>query len=110
MNYYLFIDDYRNLNDVIPLTGHTWAVARSVEDVLEIVSQHGKPVFVSYDHDMTEPHYGGDYSDNKTGADIAYMLTKRFGFIEYQVHSKNPDAPERIKNSVVKALKEIKHV
>jgi hypothetical protein len=105
MGYNLFIDDMRLPQDVNRCLGRDWLIARNMEDVIRIVIEHGKPDFISFDHDMEESHYGGDYSCKRTGADIAELLVEMCGgeIPSYQVHSLNPDGPQRIYDAIKKA-------
>jgi hypothetical protein len=108
MSYNLFIDDYRNPRDVPNCDGKIWEVVRSLDEAAEFVSEFGPPDFISFDHDMTEPHYGNDYSDGQTGADIAFVLCRLLGgaLCDYQVHSLNPQAPKRIADAIRRAIDE----
>ncbi len=106
-DYTLFIDDYRcslNLPAHLALSGRV-ITARSRGDIMDIFTLHGRPSFISYDHDMTDMHYAGDYSDGTTGADIAAWITKLHGKIPYQVHSMNPEAGNRIRTAIGQSLK-----
>ena len=105
MTYNLFIDDMRYPADVTACLGKKWVVARSKAEAEWLVEQNGMPDFISFDHDMTDAHYGKDYSDGMTGADIAYTLTRLFGGVmcDYQVHSLNPDASNRIHDAIKRA-------
>ena len=106
MNYTLFIDDYR-CSLVLPahlaISGKV-ITARSRGDIEDIFTLYGRPSFISYDHDMTDMHYAGDYSDGNTGADLASWITKLHGKIPYQVHSMNPEAPDRIADAINRAI------
>jgi hypothetical protein len=97
MTYPLFIDDER----FPPGDGREWEIARTFEDVAEVLSRRGAPSFMSFDHDL------GD--DIPTGFDIAKALVEgdmasrddlpprgpafTFRFPEdfdFYVHSQNP--------------------
>jgi hypothetical protein len=109
MTYTLFIDDYRCSLDLparLALSGMV-ITARSRSDIEDIFALYGRPSFISYDHDMTDMHYAGDYTDGTTGADIAAWITKIHGKIPYQVHSMNPEASDRIRTAIGQALKEL---
>ena len=105
MTYNLFIDDYRKPNDVVSCLDREWVIARSFEDVKQILQERGAPAYISFDHDMTDLHYAQDYSDGLTGAHIAnYICRDLSGFMcPYQVHSWNPEASARIADAVLKA-------
>jgi len=108
---YLFIDDERVPKDVtwvmIGGVGHwgaDWQIVRSVSEATAWVQANGFPDVISFDHDLGEAHYGGDYSDGKTGYDFAKWLVeydmdtdtmpKTFKFT---VHSLNPEGGKNIK-------------
>ena len=105
MTYNLFIDDMRNPSDVLLCLGKKWAIAHSKAEAVEIVNELGMPEFISFDHDMTDAHYNGDYSDGQTGADIAFTLVQLFNGVmcDYEVHSLNPDARKRIHDAIMSA-------
>lgn len=110
MKKYLFLDDERNPRDVtwvlIGGVGHwgaTWEVVRSCEEAIAWVQKNGFPDVISFDHDLGLDHYGGDYSDGKTGYDFAKWLvnydmdtnTMPEDFT-FTVHSKNPEGARNI--------------
>jgi hypothetical protein len=95
MTYNLSIDDIRWPDD-----GRDWIVVRNLDQLQQCLNSRGAPSFVSYDHDMTDAHYGGDYSDNATGATYARIITEACGFVPYRVHSMNPDAKARIATAI----------
>ena len=105
MSYNLFIDDMRYPEDVTACLGKKWVIARNMSEVEWLVDQSGPPDFVSFDHDMTDAHYGGNYSDGQTGADIAFVLIRLLGgqMCDYQVHSLNPDGARRIHDAIKRA-------
>lgn len=93
MTYKLFIDDER----YPPRDGGKWYVARSMDEVKFMVSQHGWPEFMSFDHDL------GD--DTESGMDIAKWIVEQDlnGFelpheFEFYVHSQNPIGAENIRS------------
>jgi hypothetical protein len=109
---YLFIDDERKPKDVtwiliggVGFWGANWDVVRSLPEAKKWVLENGFPDVISFDHDLGEAHYGGDYSDGKTGYDFAKWLVeydldtntmpKDFRFT---VHSLNPIGAENIRN------------
>jgi hypothetical protein len=94
MPYNLFIDDERFPAD----NGKDWIIARTLDDVKEIVEQRGLPLEISWDHDLGE--------NQPTGFDIAKWMVDqeladlhRFpdGFSFY-VHSQNPIGKANIEN------------
>jgi len=97
MTYPLFIDDER----FPPDDNQAWEIARSFDEVAEVLARRGPPNFVSFDHDL------GDHTP--TGADIAKAMVEGdicaksgetprgdhldFRFVEgfsFYVHSQNP--------------------
>jgi hypothetical protein len=77
------------------------------------VLDHGFPDFISFDHDLSDAHYGGDYSKEKTGYDFAKWL------IEYDmdtnimpedfaftVHSMNPVGARNIQRLLENYLRQ----
>lgn len=103
---YLFLDDERNPHNVtwvrIPMVH--WNIVRSCDEAISWVLTNGFPDFVSFDHDLAEGHYSGDFSKGKTGYDFAKWL------IEYDmkanlmpvdfaftVHSMNPIGAKNIR-------------
>jgi hypothetical protein len=103
MTYNLFIDDIRWPSDVVACLGRDWIIVRDLDQLASCLNSRGKPDFISYDHDMTDAHYGMDYSDNATGATYARIITLAHGFIPYQVHSMNPEAKARIAAAIGEA-------
>jgi len=86
MTWKLFIDDER----FPPDAGH-WKIARDLKEVMCLISIHGSPNYISFDHDLGE---GVD-----TGYDIAKALVQSdmskvsFRFtddFDFYVHSQNP--------------------
>lgn len=105
INWNLFLDDERNLEDVKwapwqireKYRNEQWVIARNYADALVEVLNRGFPCFVSFDHDL------GD--NQKTGYDVAKELVnndiisgdqrgrQKYKFpadFSYYVHSKNP--------------------
>ncbi len=92
MSYKLFIDDER----MPPDDGVAWFIARTLDDVLNVIMVWGMPGFISFDHDL------GD--NEPTGYDIAKELVSKamdgeivfpIGFTFY-VHSQNPVGKKNI--------------
>lgn len=71
-NYCLWLDDLRPT----PKTVHQWRTAKDLESFRDIIRTHGVPKYISFDHDLNEKHYNGDYSDKKTGLDVIEWLLK----------------------------------
>ena len=108
MKKYLFLDDDRNPKDVtwvnIP-RNFLWEVVRSHNEAVEWVEENGFPDVVSFDHDLADVHYAGDFSKEKTGYDFAKWLVERDldnhdmpEDFEFYVHSMNPVGAENISN------------
>jgi hypothetical protein len=108
MSYSLFLDDVRYPKHVtwVKLPDVEWKIARSYEEFVSCIKQHGIPVRVAFDHDLSPIHYGLDWSDNTacdlpTGYDCAKWLVNLCSeqnkpLPEYYVHSMNPVGAENI--------------
>lgn len=90
----LFLDDER----FPPDDGREWKIARTHQEVVDLVELHGMPSYVSFDHDL------GDLIPNGDGYQVAKHLCAldaypqyRFpeGF-DYYVHSQNPVGRDNI--------------
>lgn len=95
MNYKLFLDDYRNPSDatiniegawggnrislqkISGIADSEWSVVKSYDEFVEFVNTKGIPQVVSFDSDLEEKHYSGDYSDGKTGLDCLLWLIEK---------------------------------
>lgn len=122
MSYKLFLDDVRNVKDVVTYMHlrigdknpiyleDNWLIAKCYEDFVDIIQEKGIPEFVSYDHDLALDHYidgdmgfvGEGYKE-KTGYDCAkwlveYCKSKGIKHPSYAVHSMNPVGTQNIKN------------
>lgn len=94
----LFIDDVRMPSDV-GFKNEDWTIARSYDEAMALIKEH-KPQRIAFDHDLGEAHYNGDYSDAKTGFDVAKAIVEldedhpdEGYFTEsftYSCHSMNP--------------------
>lgn len=101
----LFLDDERHP----PEDGRVWTLARSMEEAIGLIEQHGCPVFISFDHDLG--YKGRDLLP--TGHDLAKWLIERdldaggrffpSGFW-YFVHSQNPVGARNINDLLFKYL------
>ena len=105
MSYNIFLDDERVPNNVtwIKLPSVDFVVLKSYNEFVDYITKFGVPDFVSFDHDLGLPHYGSDYSDERTGYDCAkwlrnYCLENNLQFPKYTVHSMNPVGKQRILN------------
>jgi hypothetical protein len=102
MTWNLFIDDERNPRDVTWGSPEfywrfPWTIARTLNEVQELIAMYGFPDFVSFDHDLGK--------DEPTGKDIAnwlinYDMDNDRGSIpadfRFFVHSKNPIGKQNI--------------
>jgi len=109
---YLFIDDLRMPKDVVWVliggVGHwgaDWEIVRSVAEGKAWVLNNGFPDVISFDHDLGEEHYAGNFSDGGTGLDFAKWLveydmdtgTMPENF-KFTVHSMNPEGAKNIQS------------
>lgn len=120
MNYYLFLDDMREVYDVkwvqLP-QDERWIVARSYGEFVKTVLDLGLPSFVAFDHDLADFHYkislqendhpqlSFDYGPEKTGLDAAkwlcdYCMKHKVKFPDYVVHSLNVVGAKRIEDYI----------
>ncbi len=115
--YNLFLDDVRLPNHVtwvdLPPNQH-YSVVRNYQEFVDLITLRGIPKFVTYDHDLSDDHYGhGLRGDNipydqyaeKTGYDCAkwlvdYCMKKGVKHPPYMVHSMNPVGKQNIINYV----------
>lgn len=88
--YKLFLDDER-----MPPDGE-WTIVRSYDEAVAIITHHGIPSYMSFDHDL-----GSD----KTGMDVAkwicyYALDNNFDLSSmiFYVHSQNPVGRDNIQS------------
>lgn len=84
-NYRLFLDDERDPPD----DGLPWRVARTLGEAFGMLTDHGMPIFISFDHDLG-PHetgkmFANDICDHFASGGIGVPR----GF-DYYVHSQNP--------------------
>ena len=120
MSYYLLLDDIRKISDVrkyctLPnIPDNEWILVRSYNEFVTMINKLGIPKFVTYDHDLSDFHYGHglrgdvipyDSYKEKTGYDAARYLvnecmTKGVKHPQYVVHSMNPVGKANIINYV----------
>ena len=111
MTWKLFLDDQRMPADAGFYTGnklffdYIFVIARSSREAKELIEERGCPEFISFDHDLADAHYAGDFSGEETGYNFAHWLIykdianrgkfipKDFGYV---VHSMNPVGKENI--------------
>ena len=112
-NRYLFLDDIR---DPIHAYGYTnfghfltkeWDIVRNYDQFVDYIHKNGLPIFIAFDHDLAEIHYGinfwDDHANNteKTGYDCAkyvieYCMNNNLKLPEFYVHSMNPVGKKNI--------------
>ena len=121
--YYLFLDDVRHPNQVtwVKIPQKPYVLVRNYQDFVELVTLKGVPEFVTYDHDLSDAHYGHglrgddipyDQYAERTGYDCAkwlvdYCAEKKKKFPPYIVHSMNPAGKERIAGYIENAKKHL---
>ena len=126
MDYYLFLDDERQIYDVrwtsLP-NDKPWIVARNYGEFVKTVLDLGLPSFVAFDHDLADFHYKVSLEENdhpgsiynygpeKTGMDavkwlVDYCMVHKKKFPPHVVHSLNLVAAERME-SYIKQAKEL---
>jgi hypothetical protein len=104
--YYLFLDDIRMPTDVswVELPNVEWTIIRNYSEFRNIILNLGIPEFVTYDHDLSDCHYGHGLNNDaipydsyieKTGYDCAkwlvdYCISKNLPHPPCVVHSMNP--------------------
>ncbi len=107
MRYKLYLDDIRVPAHVGSGLKNTpgWLMARTYDEAVNTVKQHGCPVYISFDHDL------GD-ENAKTGYDFAKWLVEQdltYNIIpaefEFNVHSANPVGAANITNLLDAYLK-----
>lgn len=105
MTYKLFLDDERMPDQVTWVNIHhddrPWVIVRNVEDFKRCVMARGLPDYVSFDHDLQDWHYAGNYLDEKTGLDAAkwlieYCRSRQIPRPAYAIHSMSPVGRYRI--------------
>lgn len=129
MSYYLFLDDEREVRDVVWVEFNQradWIIVRNYDEFTSYITEHGIPYMVMFDHDLADEHYAVgdaeakqtyttevrgmtmtfDYGTEKTGFDCAkwlidYCMDNDITiFPQYKVHSLNPVGKERIINLI----------
>lgn len=96
-DYMLFLDDERMPGDVtwVSLPSAVYRIVRSYDEFVDYITKNGVPSFVTFDHDLADQHYNGNYNDERTGYDCAKFLVdfcadNGVKFPDYQIHSMNP--------------------
>jgi len=117
-SYKLFLDDFRVPSDVYSYKhldiylNNDWFIVRNYDEFINHIIKNGIPNTISFDHDLSGEHYGGQTIDtiinydeykNKTGYHCAkwlidYVLEEELEPPhEIYIHSMNPAGSENIK-------------
>ena len=125
MSYKLFLDDERfpstalhggllERDSELYTNDSDWVIVRNYKEFINHIIEHGKPIYVSFDHDLADIQYK-DVTPSwayyeKTGYDCArflvdYCIDNKRRFPMYQVHSANPIGKENIKGYIENAKK-----
>lgn len=118
--YVLWLDDYRVphgdfLNVAQDLSAEL-VIVKNYDEFVRTIQARGCPTLISFDHDLADEHYAGDFSREKTGMDCARWfgewllddpthLPNNFGFT---VHSMNPVGAENIRSYLIQALEHVR--
>jgi|SRR5271166_2357852 len=110
MKKYLFLDDERIPKDVNWVRidkSAPWEIVRSYDEAVAWVTSNGFPDVISFDHDLGDAHYYGNFADGKTGYDFAKWLVEYDtvtglmpGDFSFTVHSMNPIGAENIRKYI----------
>jgi hypothetical protein len=96
MNKYLCLDDYRKVEDcllthdgiykpnekqfLLEATNTNkwdWDLVKSFDEFKKYIDENGIPLIISFDNDLCEKHYIGDFSTEKSGLDcLLYLIDK----------------------------------
>lgn len=124
--YKLFLDDLRNPVHVYKTTSNSeWVIVRSYDEFVRAIEQRGRPMTISFDHDLAHEHYPNretegqpiDYTQHteKTGYACAmwlidYCLRNKIKELpEWYVHSANPVGRKNIEQ-LLHSWDRIKHI
>lgn len=108
MTYALWLDDYRPVSPefIAASGGGPVVIAVNYEQFVQAITEHGCPQYISFDHDLADAHYGGDFSGPEmTGMACAEWLvdwilddpTRLLPNFRFNVHSMNPAGAENIR-------------
>ena len=107
MTYALFIDDERDP----PNDGKSWRIARTFNEVERLLSLHGAPAYISFDHDLGDGEPTG-YDIVKTMVEGDMGERPNSGFdvglhadLDFYVHSQNPIGKANIEALMASYLK-----
>jgi len=119
MNYQLYLDDIRFLEDTFAYTHNQiylvgWKIVRNYDEFIKIIEELGVPEVISLDHDLSELHYytmqdniskdDYDICEEKTGYHCAKWLidycidNQKELPTKILVHSMNPVGSQNIKS------------
>lgn len=104
MSYNLFLDDERLPRDVywVKIPQVDYVIVRNLEQFKAMITERGLPEYITFDHDLADWHYTGDFLDERTGYDAAkwlveYCMDHNLDLPRYDVHSMNPAGCLRIR-------------
>jgi hypothetical protein len=110
MTWALFLDDIRFPEDTRNVGWRDdWMIARSYDDAVILITEHGVPDFISFDHDLADEHYES-FEAGAAGEKTGYTFAKWFcnhvmendlalpDEFAYYVHSMNPVGAQNIRN------------
>ena len=101
MSYKLFIDDER----FPPDDGKFWRIARSMDQVKDVLTHFGFPKFVSFDHDLGENQPTGfDIAKWFVEVDLDYHIIP--SDFDFYTHSQNPIGAKNITELLRSYLKQ----
>lgn len=101
IGYNLFIDDEREPSFIGVDNLEYWKIARTSEEAIKIIQDHGLPQFISFDHDL-----GG----HDTAMVVCKFLANELQCPEFKfaVHSQNPIGKANIESYLNSYFKSIK--
>ncbi len=103
----LLLDDFRNEQMTFQASGNTiylkekWVIVKNYDEFVKFIIDNPMPKLISFDHDLSDEHYGGDYSKEMTGKDCAdflvnFCIDKKVDLPKILIHSQNPGGKLRI--------------
>ncbi|MFY7816382.1 MAG: cyclic-phosphate processing receiver domain-containing protein [Chryseobacterium taeanense] len=110
--YSIFLDDIRVPSDVtwVKLPRKNYLIVRSYDLFVKTIKHKGLPEFITFDHDLSDQHYGHglnndeikyDQYTEKTGYDcakwlVSYCIDNNLDLPDYMAHSLNPVGSKNI--------------
>ncbi len=106
--YILYLDDIRKPTMTYPfMKDEDWVVVKSYDEFVQIITERGLPMMVSFDHDLADEHYPKNNGvqtsailpyekyREKTGMDCAkwlvnHCMDNNLKLPKWNVHSANP--------------------